>query len=429
MTARPLAPTRRHPSALYLLSLIELCERLAFGAVLPLLALYVHEHLGRSEAFAIALSSIFLAGSYLASLPGGFLADRVLGAIGALSVGVLLLTVGFVGLALDLSTTFWPALGALLVGQGLVKPGITAAVGGLYPDGDGGREAGFSIFYIAVNLGAFAGPLLAEWARARWGWPSIFACAAAAMLPALVLLIPAIPRPTKQVPHLQVPKPSLTTKDEWARVQALILLCAVTVFFWLAFQQTGTSLALFAEEHTAQRLTLLRWKLTLRPGHFAALHAGLVIGFTPLLLGAIDRLRRRRADPSTPQKMVWGFLLTAAAFALVAGAALRGGDAGRVSPLWLAGCYGLLSLGELLISPRGLSMVTDLAPPRLAGRFMGLWFASVAVGHGFAAGLGLLWSGWPHHRYFAAVAALSLLAAAVLRQRLVALDSAIARRP
>lgn len=119
--------------------------------------------------------------------------------------------------------------------------------------------------------------------------------------------------------------------------------------------------------------------------------------------------------------------MTAAAFAFIAAAALRGGDSGRVSPLWLGGCYVLLSIGELLLSPMGLALVTQLAPPRLATRFVGLWFASVAIDHGGAAALGLLWSRWPHHRYFAAVAAVTLLAAAVLLQRLRALETAMAQ--
>src|SRR5262249_10540317 len=152
-----------------------------FGAVLPLFALYLHDHLGHSEAFAIALSSGFLAGSYLASVPGGIIADRFLGATGALLLGVLLSAVGFIGLATDRPGTFWPALVALLLGQGLVKPNITTLIGRLYAENDPRREGGFSLFYVSINVGALAGPLLAEWARGRWGWPSIFVCAAGAL--------------------------------------------------------------------------------------------------------------------------------------------------------------------------------------------------------------------------------------------------------
>src|SRR4051812_33812694 len=120
-------PQRREPlgsvvRALYLLSTVELFERLAFSAVLPLLAIYLHEHLGRTEGFAIALSSAFLAASYLASLPGGILADRYLGAVGAVILGAVLIACGFVGLAVDRAVVFWPALSALIIGQGLIKP-------------------------------------------------------------------------------------------------------------------------------------------------------------------------------------------------------------------------------------------------------------------------------------------------------------------
>lgn len=428
MSARSALPLRRHPAALYGLCLVELFERLAFSAVLPLLTLYLHEHLGRSEAFAIALPSGFLAASYLASVPGGLLADRFLGMAGAVLVGAVLSAAGFLGLFVDRRAAFWPSLCALLLGQGLFKPGISTLVGHLYSASDSRRESGFFLFYIAINVGALVGPLLSEWARARWGWPSIFACAAGAMGPALGLLVFMRAPRSDEKPQDGSALAAAPVLDERARVQALVLICAVAVVFWLAFQQTSTTLALFAARQTVLDLTVLRFQARLHPGHFAALHAGLVIGFTPLLLGVARRLRTRHAEPSTPQKMVWGFVCIAAAFALVAGASLRGGGTGRVSPLWLGGCYVVLSLGELLLSPCGLSLVAELAPPRWSGRLMGLWFASVAVGHGLAVGLGLLWSRGPHHRYFASIAALALLAAAVLRQRLPALEVVIRRR-
>jgi len=111
-------------------------------------------------------------------------------------------------------------------------------------------------------------------------------------------------------------------RDDRSRLHALFLISGVAVIFWLAFQQTGASLAFFAQAHTVRRVGFLRWSLPLRPGHFAALHAGLVIAFTPLVLWAFGRLRQRRVEPSTSLKMIWGFLFTAAAFAIVAGASL-----------------------------------------------------------------------------------------------------------
>jgi len=308
-----------------------------------------------------------------------------------------------------------------------VKPSMSTLVGSLYHAHDPRREAGFSIFYVAINLGALSGPLVSEWARAGWGWRSIFVCAATAMLPALLLLIAARGALGRRADHAPRTLGAASNKDDRSRFHALFLISGVAVIFWLAFQQTGASLAFFAQAHTVRRVGFLRWSLPLRPGHFAALHAGLVIVFTPLELWAFGRLRQRRAEPSAALKMIWGFLFTAAAFAIVAGASLCGGDTGRVSPLWLLSFYAFLSLGELLLSPMGLSLVTELAPPRFSGCFTGLWFVAIAIGHGLAAALGPFWRDWPHHRYFALMALLLLGAAGVILVRLQVLELLLSR--
>ncbi len=409
-----------HPLALYQLALVELFERLASGAMLPLFALYIARHLNGSESFSFTLSSGFVAASYLASLPGGLFADRF-GPWSALVFGSLCLALGFGILAANQRIFFWPALGLLLIGHGLFKPSITTLVGTIYPDDHSRRESGFSLFYVAVNLGSLGGPLLAEWARAHWGWPSIFFCGAGAMGVALLFL------PMTPISHQAIfPRklaPALSLGAERARVAALWLLCGIGVIFYLAFQQTGTTLALFAERHTNLQFG---WGLEFRPGHFAALHAALVILFTPLLQWVTARLRARQIESSPARKMIWGFLLTAAAFAVVSAGSLSG-EAQRVSPLWLVGCYVLLSLGELFLAPMSLALLTELAPPRLSGRFTGIWYASVAVGHGLAAALGPAWSCWPQHRYFAGIAGLSLIGAAALYLRLGTLETALSR--
>mgnify|MGYP002136640933 CR=1 FL=1 len=160
------------------------------------------------------------------------------------------------------------------------------------------------------------------------------------------------------------------------------------------------------------------------PGHFATLHGGLVLVFTPLLLRALSRLRDWKISPSTLGQFVWGLLVTAGAFVLMTVASLRGGDHGRAHIAWLLGCYLLLSLAEVLFSALGMSFVTKIAPPRFASRMAGIWYASIAVGQLFAGALGPLWQRLPHHRYFALIALLCLGAAAVLSARMRRLDIA-----
>ena len=148
----------------------------------------------------------------------------------------------------------------------------------------------------------------------------------------------------------------------------------------------------------------------------------------PLMMRRSRRQRAFGAEPSTAIKLIRGFVYLAAAFALRGLAGLRGGDAGRVSPRWLLGCYVLITPGEIWLSAMGMSLVTQLAPSRLASRLVGLWLASVAVGNALAGAVGLLWSHWPHHRYFAVVALCCLVGACVLLARLRRLEAVLSRR-
>ncbi|MBL9008562.1 MAG: hypothetical protein JNJ46_30150, partial [Myxococcales bacterium] len=177
----------------------------------------------------------------------------------------------------------------------------------------------------------------------------------------------------------------------------------------------GSSLAVFATTNTQQHITLFSRSMHLGPGHFAALHGWMVIVMLPVFLHLHGRRHEHRA--STASLLIWGYVATAAAFALMTTASLLGGDAARVSSAWLIGCYLLLSIAEILLAPLGMSLVTRLAPGDKAARAVGLWFASSAVGNGLAALLALGWDRWPHHRYFAVLALLSLAAAAALMRR------------
>lgn len=421
--------SRRHPSAVYLLCLIEGCERFACGALLSLFALYLTEHRQFADSTAILIIGGFLACTYLASWPCGWLADRWLGALGAARAGVVLTGLGYVALWTDATVLFWPALGLVVLGQGLFRPAISTLLSQLYVSDDSRREAGFGLFYISVNLGYLAGPLFAELARARSGWPAIFSLATAALLVASGLLA-VCSFPTGKVvdaehsERLVLPRPV-----ERARLRALCLICAIAIVFWLALQQTGTSLPLFAEKRTNLHWSLLGFSGEAAPGYFATLHGGLVLVLTPLLLWSLARLRALKLSLSTPVQFVGGLLVTAGAFSLMSAASLYGGNQGRAHIAWLLGCYMLLSIAEVLFSALGTSFVTKVAPPRFASRMSGIWYASIAVGQLIAGAMGPLWQHWPQHRYFGCIALLCLIAAAGLLVSLRWLDAALPDSP
>ncbi len=420
--------SQRHPSALYLLCLVECCERFAASAMLSVFALYLTQHRQFSDGTAILVSSGFLAGSYLSSWPGGWLVDVRLGARRTARLGLGLLTMGYLILWTDTPWLFWPGLALAFVGQGFFRAALTTLVGRLYAPSDTRREAGFGLLYISVNLGYLSGPLVTEAARQDRGWPAVFGIGALALVLALALFFWSNAGTTNHaarlVSRVGVQNDPLVEK---ARVRALGLLSAVAVVFWLAIQQTSTSLVFFAEHHTVRRVLLLRHTVEFAPGHFATMHGALVLGFTPLIIVGLAWLRRRGIAPSTVLQFVWGMVATSLTFAVVGIASLVGGQDGRVHILWLVSSYVLLSVAEVLWGALGLAFMTRIAPERVAARMAGLWYSSVAVGHLLAGFLGPLWQRWPHHRYFAGIAALAALAAAVLRLRLRSLDAAISQ--
>jgi POT family proton-dependent oligopeptide transporter len=413
---------------LVLLCVVQGCERFAFFATLPFFVIYLRQRHGFRESIAMALFGIFQALSYLGALPAGIRMDRGLGRSAATMMGCALLLLGYSALALDRRALLWAALACLVAGHSFFKPGISALASQSAASGRGRPERAFLLLHLAVNLGALTGPLCSEWCRAWAGWPAIFLCAAAGMFFGTFPLTVAWGRGEPKAPSQPPRGPtSIFRSDERERTVAVWLICGVATIFWLTAQQAGSSLALFAEIHTQQVLTLGTWRFPLGPGYFASLHGLFVLLLLPLSLRAGADGVDPGARTSLPAKMVWGYVATAGAFALLGTAGLRGGDTGRVSPLWLSGCYLLLSIAEVRLAPLGLALVTRLAPPRIASRAHGLFFATVALGSGLAGALGLLWESWPHHRYFALLAFVSLGAAVVLLARLRALNAVLRR--
>ncbi|MFO0575644.1 MAG: peptide MFS transporter [Polyangia bacterium] len=407
--------TRHHPRALYLLALVQLWERFACFATLPLLVLYLQQVHGLSPDMAMLLFGTLQALSYLNGLPGGLLADRWLGRRLATFLGTLLLMLGYGALALDRPQLLGPALLLLIAGHGFFKPALHALVGSLYGDGDSRRDSGFLLLHCVFNAGAAVAPLVAEWARARWGWAAVFQVAALGMLASTacfaasaVALRPA--RPAAVLPDAR----GSASSEAPERVRACRQICALGVVYWIAAAQATTSLTLFAEQHTVLHVSLLGRALYVAPGHFMSLHSLLVLALAPPLGWLLSGLCRRGAALSATCKMAWGFVATGVAFSVMTLAGLQGGDTARVGLGWLGGCYVFLTLGELLLAPMGLALVTRLAPQQKTSRLVALWFAATAAGNKLAGIVGLMWTRWPHHRYFGGLAVLSLTAAVIL---------------
>jgi POT family proton-dependent oligopeptide transporter len=302
------------------------------------------------------------------------------------------------------------------VGNGFFKPNVSAMVGNLYPDGSHLKDRAYNIFYMGINVGAFLAPVVAEFVKARWGFHPAFAVAAAGMVISVLILwrfkglIEGVDRPrgvaTGAAPLAidSVPTPR--------RIGALIVIYLIIIVFWMVFHQNGSTMTYWANENTD-------WNVT---GIISnAINPAWVILLTFPLVAFWKWLDARGKEPSTPMKMMFGMVATALAFFVLHLGAKQGEGmvtgtdlyAYRVSPLWLLGAYGVLTLGELMLSPMGLSLVSKVAPAHLRGVMMGGWFVATAIGNKLTQ-IGQLWDDMPHSAFWLLLSGCALVMAFVL---------------
>lgn len=432
-----------HPKGLTTLFLLEMWERFSYYGLRQLLVLFMATALmqggfGMTQGEASAIVGIYAASVWLATLPGGFVADRILGSRRAIFIGGILISIGhiLIGVSsyLDVRTPFFTGLICVALGTGLLKPSSSALVGDLYPEGGSRRDAGFSIFYMGINLGAFAGALVTGFLGEQYGWHFGFAAAGVGMLLGLITFT-LIAKST--LGDLGLESAGATTGAKLAAVLFLLALCGliaaghlgyftiraevyqhyanyalltaallyfaylfffagldtsekhriVLVFilfffaciFWSAFEQAATSLNLFASDYTDR--WIFGW---LMPATwFQAINSLFVILLAPLFAMFWDALAKKGRSISSPNKFAIGLVFTGIAFALLiipSNAILSSGGVLKVSVWWLTFSYILQTFGELSISPVGLSSMTKLAPKRFAGQMMGVWFLSDSIG-------------------------------------------------
>ena len=395
MTTFETAPSQKqwfgHPRGLATLFFTEMWERFSYYGMRALLILYMvgstmKPGLGFPEGRAAQIYGIYTMAVYLMGVPGGFVADRWLGHYRAVLVGGIIIACGHFSMAIPGLPFFYLGLGLIVIGTGLLKPNVSTIVGSLYSRDDTRRDAGFSIFYMGINLGAFIAPLITGWLGQKINWHAGFAAAGVGMVIGLIqyvygkkYLTPVSPI-GKQTTETQGQKPEAAnepfTGADWARISAAVILTLFALLFWAGFEQAGSSLNLFADRAT--RLQVLGW--TYPSSWFQSVEPLFVIIFSPIFAWIWLSLASR--EPSSPAKFTLGLLFLSLSFLLIVPAAHIFERSGlRVSPWWLIGLYFLQMLGELCLSPVGLSMVTKLSPPRVVGLMMGVWFFATAMGN------------------------------------------------
>jgi POT family proton-dependent oligopeptide transporter len=404
---------RGHPSGLYVLFATEFWERYGFYSLAAILTLYMDEHLRFSQQLSGQVYGGYLAGVYFMPLIGGFLADRVLGYNRSVMIGAVLMGLGYLAVAAGSLALFFGGLALVATGNGFLKPNISTIVGNLYRDRPHLRDSAFNIFYMGINTGAFLAPLGVAWLRAHYGWHAAFASSALGMVFALLTFV-AFNRhfaaAAQRVEDSAQPELDPQPAEARQRTLALLAVFAIAVAFWVAFYQNGFTLTFWARDFT-DRIVGGR---EISPETFQSVNPLGVILFSPVLVLIWGWLRDRGAEPSTPGKIMIGILFTSASFGVMVLAAMLAGAAGKVSPAWLVSSYLLIAIGEICLSPMGLSLVSRVAPPKRRGLLMGGWFVATSLGGYFSGSLGTRWGTMPHAQFFLLVTVMTLAAAGVL---------------
>ncbi len=399
----PLAPTPDrgwfgHPRGLSTLFFTEMWERFSFYGMRAFLILYMVHALGFDDTHAGRIYGNYTAGVWAAAIGGGIIADWWLGHYRSVLIGGIIIALGHFTLAFHPLPFFYVGLSLIVIGTGLLKPNVSGIVGALYDPADTRRDAGFSVFYMGINLGAFIGPLIAGWLAQKVDWHLGFACAGVGMSLGLAQYVlgrrrlqPAIERlarrPRPAAAAAAAPSEGFLgfTVAEWKRIAAMAVFFVLAAIFWGAYEQAGSSLNLFGDRYTTLRILGFEFPSS----WYVSVQAIFVIILAPGFAWLWIRLGKY--EPTTPTKFAFGLFFVGLSFVflLIPAGAIQGTPGLRVSPFWLIGCYFIQELGELSISPVGLSVFTKLAPVRIVGMMLGLWFLADSVGNkvaGYAAG-------------------------------------------
>ena len=368
-------------------------ERFSYYGMRAILVLYLVDALRWDAARATGLYGTYTMLVYLTPLAGGWLADRLLGTRRSLVLGGVLIAAGHFSLAAPGMAAFRAGLGLIIAGTGFFKPSTATTVGQMYRADDPRRDAGFTVYYMGINAGALLGPLVCGWLaqRPRFGWHWGFAAAGLGMVLGLALYLwgrdrwlPGIgERPEGAPVRAAAPGAAVARQDERRRIVALLVTAGFVVFFWAAYEQAGSSMTLFADRYTDLDLAGFR----VPSSWFQSLNPLLILVLAPAFAVLWGALGRRRLEPSTPVKMVLGLVLLGIGFVVLAAGGRRADAGVRVSPLWLCAAYLFDTLGELCLSPVGLSYVSRIAPPRFASLLMGAWFLANAAANKIAGAL------------------------------------------
>ena len=424
--------SKKHPPGLYLLFMTEMWERFSYYGMRAILVLYLTKSLvsgglGMNESTALMLYGFFTGAVYFTPLIGGYLSDRFLGQRKAVTIGGIVMALGNLVLFADQSfTAVYIGLGLLIIGNGFFKPNISTIVGELYGPQDKRRDAAFTIFYMGINTGAFFAPLLIGAITDKWfavttngiveyGYKYGFLASAIGMIVGQILFNLLGNRFLGDIGKKPVGKPQVSqsgtaekqklTKIEKNRTKVIFILAAFVVFFWAGFEQAGGALSIYTDKFIDR--TVFGWEIP--TSWFQSVNPLFIILLAPLVSILWTKLsNRKRGDLSVPTKMGLGMIMLGLGFIVLLFAIMQTGSddaniTAKANIMFIIFTYFLHTVGELFLSPVGLSFVSKYAPIKFASLLMAVWMASSFVANIIAGQLGAITGSMGYFEVFAVI--------------------------
>ena len=396
------------PRGLTVLFLTNMWEQFSYFGMRALLVYYMTKSLLLEQGTASLIYGTYTACAYFTPIVGGVIADRWLGKRRAVVIGATIMAAGHFMMTFD--ALFYPALATIALGNGLFLPSLPSQINDLYTADDPRRAWAYNVYYVGINIGGFLAPLICGTLGEVYGWHYGFGAAGIGMVAGLLIYVRGGRYLPPETPRAAAPAPARGMGFDRATILVLVAVALAATVFRGAYEQIGNTVALWADtgvdRHAGRAVIPMTW--------FQALNPLLVMAMTPALLAAWrGRGTGGRASDAT-RRMAVGALIVAGAYLLLAVVAGTSGD-GRASWLWLVAFFAVYTLGELFVLPTGLGLFARLAPPGFGATTVAAWYLTIFSGSLAAGWVGTLWGRMGHAAFFAMLAGVAALAAALLR--------------
>jgi POT family proton-dependent oligopeptide transporter len=423
-----------HPRGLFVLFFTEMWERFSYYGMRALLVLYMTQYLFlqpekaetvlgftglksflenvfgplTTQALSSQIYGLYTGLVYFTPFFGGIIADRLIGQKKSVYVGGILMAIGHFLMASE--QLFFPALLFLIFGNGFFKPNISTQVGNLYAEGDTRRDRAFTLFYMGINLGAFFSPLVCGTLGQKVGWHYGFGAAGIGMLVGLLIYHfgrHELPNEDVHAKAVAAGGDQKISRADWIKIWALVYLCFVNILFWGVFEQQGNTLQLWADRNTDWNLLGFEIPST----WFQSFNPFIIFAMAPIVNIFWGWQAKRKKEPSSIAKMAIGCVFAGLAFLFMVITARVIGPTGKGNFMWLFSATFLFTMGELYLSPIGLSLVTKVSPSKIVSMMMGMWLLSSFFGNYFSGYIGSFYDTMPQESFFLIIACMAFLGA------------------